>query len=125
MQKPELIPTKSEIEILQVIWDFGPSTVRFVNGQINKIRLVQYSSTLKQMQVMTQKKFLTRNEHQVQHIYNANIDEHKTKGLLLENMVISLYKGSASGLFMQLLGNKKTSEEELDKIRKLLGKTRK
>jgi BlaI family transcriptional regulator, penicillinase repressor len=116
-------PTKSEMEILQVLWQHGPSTVRFVNDQLNEQkRAVQYTSTLKLMQIMADKGLLSRDESNMKHIYHAALDEQQTKSVLLERFVDSMYNGSASNLMMQLLGNKKTSKEELDAIRDLLDK---
>jgi predicted transcriptional regulator len=116
-------PTKSELEILQVLWKQGPSTVRFVNDTLNNMkRAVQYTSTLKLMQIMAEKKMLTRDESSMKHIYHAAIEEKKTKGALLERFVDSMYNGSASSLVMQLLGNKKTSKKELQEIKELLSK---
>jgi predicted transcriptional regulator len=116
-------PTKSELEILQVLWQHGPSTVRFVNDQLNEQkREVQYTSTLKLMQIMFEKGLLTRDDSSMKHIYTAAIEEKKTKGVLLDRFITSMYNGSASQLMMQLLGNKKTTKKELDEIRDLLNK---
>jgi BlaI family penicillinase repressor len=114
-------PTKSELEILQVLWKYGPSTVRFVNDTLNEQkRAVQYTSTLKLMQIMTEKKMLSRDESNMKHIYIAAIEEEKTKSFLLNRFVDVMFNGSASSLMVQLLGNKKTSQKELDEIKKLL-----
>jgi BlaI family transcriptional regulator, penicillinase repressor len=116
-------PTRSELEILQVLWKHGPSTVRFVNDQLNEMkREVQYTSTLKLMQIMVEKGSLNRDERQMKHVYSAAAEESKTKGFLLERFVDTMYDGSASSLLMQLLGNKKTTQEELDEIKKLIKK---
>jgi BlaI family penicillinase repressor len=116
-------PTKSELEILQVLWKSGPSTVRFVNDQLNEQkREVQYTSTLKLMQIMVEKGLLNRDDSQMKHVYAAAIEEDKTKGFLLERFIDTMYDGSASSLMMQLLGNKKTSKKELDEIKELLNK---
>ena len=114
-------PTKSELEILQVVWQHGPSTVRFVNDQLNEIkREVQYTSTLKLMQIMVEKGLLVRDESQMKHVYSAAAEESKTKSYLLDRFVDSMYNGSASQLMMQLLGNKKTSKKELEQIKELI-----
>jgi BlaI family transcriptional regulator, penicillinase repressor len=116
-------PTKSELEILQVIWQYGPSTVRFVNDTLNeRKRIVQYTSTLKLMQIMAEKKMLERDETNMKHIYIAILEEQKTKSLLLDKFVDSMFNGSASSLMMQLLGNKKASQEELKEIKEMLNK---
>jgi len=113
-------PTKAELEILQVLWEFGPSTVRFVNDQLIKLRDINYTSTLKQMQIMTEKGILKRDESQMKHIYIPVEAEAKTKDQLLDRFVNTLYKGSASQLMMQLLGNENTSKADIVAIKKML-----
>lgn len=113
-------PTKAELEILQVLWEYGPSTVRFVNDQLIKLRDINYTSTLKQMQIMTEKGILKRDESQMKHIYIPVEAEAKTKDQLLDRFVNTLYKGSASQLMMQLLGNENTSKADIVAIKKML-----
>ncbi len=116
-------PTKSELEILQVLWKNGPSTVRFVNDHLNeKKRDVQYTSTLKLMQIMVEKGLLERDDSQMKHVYRPADEESKTKGFLLNKFVETMYEGSASSLMMQLLGNKNTSKKELEAIKELIKK---
>lgn len=116
-------PTRSELEILQVLWQHGSSTVRFVNDQINeRVREVQYPSTLKLMQIMVDKGLLSRDESQMKHVYKAAVEETKTKSFLLDRFVEFMYNGSPTSLMTQLLGNKKPSKKELEKIKELLKK---
>ena len=85
-------PTKSELEILQVLWQYGPSTVRLVNDKLNEEkREVNYTSTLKLMQIMLEKGLLTRDESQMKHVYAAAEEESKTKSALLEKFVETMY----------------------------------
>jgi BlaI family penicillinase repressor len=119
-------PTKSELEILQVLWQHGPNTVRFVNDRLNEHkREVQYASTLKLMQIMAEKGLLIRDESQVKHVYRPASEEYKTKSLLLDRFVDSLFDGSVSNLMLHFLNNKKVSPKELDEIRALLNKSKK
>ena len=121
--KLNIDPTKAELEILQVLWQHGPSTVRFVNDLLNEQkRAVQYTSTLKQMQIMAEKGMLKRDESSMKHIYSPVEEEQKTKGYLLDRFVDSMYNGSASSLMMQLLGNRKASKKELQAIKDMIGK---
>ena len=114
-------PTRSELEILQVLWAHGPSTVRFVNDKLNEQkREVNYTSTLKLMQIMVEKGILKRDESNMKHVYEPAEEEQKTKNMLLDKFVDSMFQGSASSLMMQLLGNRKTSKKELEKIRQLI-----
>ena len=116
--KPE--PTRAELEILRVLWEHGPSTVRFVYDQLSRDRDIIYTSTLKVMQNMTEKGLLKRDESSMKHIYHVAEAEQATKGFLLDQFVNSLFKGSASGLVMQLLDNDTTSKEDLRAIRQML-----
>ena len=118
-------PTKSELEILQVLWQHGPSPVRFVMGEINKIRELNYTATLKLMQLMVDKGILKRDESRMQHVYHVVEDENKTKEHLLDKFLDTLYQGSAGSLMMQLAGNKKTTKEDLQKMKELLDKLQK
>ncbi len=117
-------PTKSELEVLQVLWKQGPQTVRFVHDVLNgqKAEAIQYTSTLKLMQVMTEKGMLLRDETNMKHIYRPALEEDKTKGAMLERFVDNMYEGSVSNMMMALLGNDKTSREELEKVKALLNK---
>ncbi|RRB02401.1 BlaI/MecI/CopY family transcriptional regulator [Larkinella rosea] len=116
-------PTKSELEILQILWEFGPSTARFVNDHLNEHRRkVIYMSTLKLMQIMVEKGFLKKDESQLKHIYRAAVEEAKTKGFLLNRVVDTLFNGSAGSLMMQLLGNKNLSPNEIETFRDLIKK---
>src|SRR6202000_1886481 len=111
-------PTKSELEILQVLWQYGPSTVRFVNDQLNEQkREVNYMSTQKLMLIMLDKGFVTKDASQMTHVYEAAVDESKTKGYMLDRVVDNLFNGSASSLMMQLLGNKKMSPKEMEEFK--------
>lgn len=121
-ENKSLEPTKSELEILQVLWEIGPATVRVVNDELLKQKDVNYTTTLKLMQIMAEKGILKRDETQMKHVYSVVEEEEKTKGHLLEKFIDSMYKGSSSKLVMQLLGNKKTSAAELQEIKALLEK---
>jgi predicted transcriptional regulator len=115
-------PTKAELEILNVLWEHGSASVRFVNDRLNESREVNYTTTLKLMQIMVEKGILTRDESSMKHTYSVAEAEQDTKAHLLDKFVETLYKGSASKLVMQLLGNKRTSSKDLEEIRKMLDK---
>ncbi len=118
-------PTKGELEILQVLWAQGPSTVRFVNDKLNEQREVNYTSTLKTMQIMADKGLVKRDESRMKHVYHAAEEEQKTKDHLLDKFVESVYQGAAGKLVMQLLGNRPTSKEDLASIREILDRLEK
>ena len=113
-------PTDAELEILHVLWANGPSTVRQVNETLNLNRKIGYTTTLKMMQLMTDKNMLSRNEDNRSHLYTPRIKESDAQNLLLNKLVKSAFGGSAVKLVMSALGNVETSRNELEKIRDLL-----
>ena len=120
---PSPEPTKSELEILQVLWTFGHSTVRFVNDKLNEQkREVNYMSTQKLMLIMLDKGLVTKDTSQMTHVYKAAADERKTKAFMLDRVVDNLFNGSAGSLMMHLLGNKKVSPKEMAEFKELIKK---
>ena len=115
-------PTDAELEILQVLWAHGPSSVRFVNEQLNRQREVGYTTTLKLMQIMVDKKLAIRNTESRTHIYQADVSETDTQSKLLENFLDTAFRGSTTKLVMQALGNHQTSPKELAAIKALIAK---
>lgn len=117
-------PTKAQLEILQVLWKFGPSTVRFVNDQLNqqKEEPLSYTSTLKLMQIMLEKEMLLRDESNMTHIYSPALEEQKTKKVVLDKFVDTMYGGSVKNLMLELLGNDQTTNKDWDTIKDLLNK---
>ena len=115
-------PTDSELEILQVIWLHGPSSVRSINDELNRKKQVGYTTTLKLMQIMTDKGLLKRTELGRKHIYSAVLDEKETKDLLLDRFVRTAFGGSAMDLVMQALGNHKTTPEEIEALKAMIEK---
>jgi predicted transcriptional regulator len=122
-KKSDILPTKSEMDVLQVLWADGPSTVRHVHEKLNSQKdAVQYTSTLKLMQVMVEKRMLDRDESQMKHVYRSLLEEQKTKGGMLGRFVDSMYNGSVSNLVLALIENEKTSAKELDVLKELAKK---
>lgn len=113
-------PTEAELEILQLLWHYGPSTVRFINEKQNEDKDVGYTTTLKVMQIMAEKGMLSVNKESRQHIYSPTLDENETKGKLLDGFLKKTFSGSAMKMVMQALGNHKPSKEELEEIKTLI-----
>jgi BlaI family penicillinase repressor len=119
----EPVPTKTEMDVLQVLWSHGPSTVRYVHDILNtRKEAVQYTSTLKLMQVMVEKGMLTRDESNMKHVYRPLLEEEKTKGFMLGRFLDSMYNGSVSNLVLALLDNEKTSKKELQLLKDMARK---
>ncbi|HKJ80953.1 MAG TPA: BlaI/MecI/CopY family transcriptional regulator [Ignavibacteriaceae bacterium] len=115
-------PTEAELEILQILWEHGPSTVRFINDKMNEKKNVGYTTTLKLMQIMVGKNLVTRDEGSRSHIYSIAYKKNETQKVLLDQFLETAFGGSAGKLVMQALGNRKTSKEEIREIRELLDK---
>ncbi|MEM7038327.1 MAG: BlaI/MecI/CopY family transcriptional regulator [Bacteroidota bacterium] len=115
-----LRPTESELEILQILWESGPATVRTVNDALNAKREVGYTTTLKMMQIMKDKGLLTRERNGKTHIYQPAVAQETTRKALLDRFVENTFGGSAMQLVMQALGNGKTSAADIDQIRAYL-----
>lgn len=115
-----LKPTASELEILHVLWERGPSTVREVHQALSDKRPIGYTSVLKLMQIMTAKGTLRRNEEQRAHVYEAVQPAEKTKRQLALDVLQRVFDGSASQLMMHALADRKASKEEVDELRRLL-----
>jgi BlaI family transcriptional regulator, penicillinase repressor len=113
-------PTDSELEILQVLWQNGPCTVRQVHECLAENKDVGYTTTLKFMQNMQEKGLLSRTEEARSHVYTAQADEQETQASLLDRFVENTFRGSATKLVMQALGNHRASAAELQQIRELL-----
>ena len=115
-------PTDAELEILQVLWHSGSSSVRFVNELLAKKRDIGYTTTLKMMQLMHEKGFLVRDDTNRAHTYIAAIPEADTQRHLLDEFVDSAFRGSTMKLIMQALGNHPATDSELEEIKTLIEK---
>jgi BlaI family penicillinase repressor len=115
-------PTEKELAILKVLWNKGPSTVRQVNDEINKEQETGYTTTLKLMQIMTDKGLLVRDDSEFKHIYKPAVSEEKTQNQIVGDLLEKVFAGSAEQLVMRALSAKQVSAEELKNIRRLLDK---
>ena len=120
MTNPTQKPTASELEILQVLWTRGPSTVREVYEVLSEKRDMGYTSVLKLMQIMTEKGSVRRNETQRAHVYEVCQPEEKTKRGLAADVLQRVFDGSASELMMHALAGHRASKEEIAELRRLL-----
>ncbi|NNF36605.1 MAG: BlaI/MecI/CopY family transcriptional regulator [Saprospiraceae bacterium] len=115
-------PTEGELEILQVLWQDGPSSVREVNEKLNTNKNVGYTTTLKLLQIMNEKGLTDRDTSSRTHIYRAAIKESDTKNGLLSKFIEATFQGSAAQLVMEALGNNNTTQKELEDIKALIEK---
>ena len=117
-------PTDAELEILRVLWERGPSTVRQVHESLAAARDTGYTTTLKLMQIMADKGLVTRDESSRTHIYEARASQESTQGQLVSDLVQRAFGGSAAELVLRALSTHETSDDELREIRRLIDEAR-
>jgi BlaI family penicillinase repressor len=112
------LPTAGELDILAVLWRLGMATVREVHNELDKD--IGYTTTLKQMQVMTEKGLLTRSERFGSHVYEASVPKEQTQQQIAGDLLKRAFGGSARSLVMGALAAQPASREELAEIRRML-----
>jgi len=113
-------PTAAELQILQVLWERGPSTVREVQEALQAEKALGYTTVLKLMQIMTAKSLVRRNEDQRAHVYEAQQPAEKTKRQLAADMLERVFDGSARELLLHALAAQRSSRKEIEELRNLL-----
>ena len=113
-------PTDAELEILRILWERGPSTVREVHESLGDSRGTGYTTVLKLLQIMTEKGIVRRDETERAHVYEARAPREETENVLVGDLLDRAFAGSASALVLRALSTKKASAQELATIRKLL-----
>ena len=113
-------PTATELDILRVLWERGPSTVREVHEVLARSKSTGYTTVLKLLQIMTAKGMVLRNEDARAHVYEARQPAASTKRQLVADLLQRAFSGSASDLMLHALNDKKPSRQELEEIRRML-----
>jgi BlaI family transcriptional regulator, penicillinase repressor len=115
-------PTEKELEILQVVWQKQAVSVKDVHEALGGEEENGYTTILKLMQIMYEKGLLTRQKNGKLHLYTAVPSLEGTRKQLIEKMINTVFQGSASQLVLSVLGNNKSSKEELAQIKDYLNK---
>ena len=118
-------PTDTELAILRVLWRRGPSTVREVMEELNRVQETGYTTVLKMLQIMTEKGLVQREEAGRQHVYEPTRSEDSTQQQLVRHLLDRAFGGSAQKLVLQALAAKPAAPEELAAIRQLLNQIEK
>jgi len=113
-------PTDAELEILNVLWAEGPSTVRDVHDKRGGRRNVGYTTVLKQLQIMTDKELVTRDESRRSHVYKPRHGQQPTQRRLVRDIIDRAFGGSLRQLVLEALASKKTSAKDLEEIRQMI-----
>lgn len=110
------IPSESELEILQILWQKEPATVRAIHEELIKKKKVGYTTTLKQFQRLTEKGVLEKITSGKAHEYKTLISPESVKTRFFDKLLNTVFKGSTSALLMHALGNSTASEDELRQL---------
>jgi predicted transcriptional regulator len=113
-------PTDAELAILRVLWQRGPSTVKEVHAELSRRAPTVYTTTLKLLQIMTDKGLVVRDEESRAHLYRARLREEQTQSQLVGHLLDRAFDGSAGRLVLSALSSRPASAEELAEIRELL-----
>lgn len=118
-------PSEAELEILRELWGQPGQTVNQIHSKLAEKRQVGYTTILKQMQRMLEKKMLSRKKDAKLYIYYAELDEQSTKNNIFNRLSDTLFQGSAKEMMMHLLGNQETSAEDLKELKEWIEKQEK
>src|ERR1700722_11846072 len=113
-------PTESELELLGILWERGPVTVRELFEAVNVGRPVVYTGVLKLLQIMTEKGLVKRDERERAHLYRAAVSQADTERRFLQELSERFFAGSAAQLALRALQIESASDEELQAIRQLI-----
>ena len=119
-RRPSPNPTEVELQILGALWERGPSTVREVHLALEDCRDTGYSTTLKMMQVMTEKGLLLKDESRRPQVYRPAISREQAQTRFVDDMIQRVFGGAADKLIQRAIRSRRLSRQELDEIRKLL-----
>jgi BlaI family transcriptional regulator, penicillinase repressor len=119
-KKPLPQPTDAELELLRVLWERGPSTVREIHDSLREAKSTGYTTTLKILQRMTDKGLVRRDETQRSHVYSAVRRAEQTQRQLVRNLLRAAFGGAPARLVVQALSEETVSADELAEIRRLL-----
>jgi len=117
-------PTEAELELLQILWQKEPATVRDIHDALNQEKHSGYTTVLKLMQIMTNKGLVVRDEANRAHVYRAAFTQDAMQSRLLKDLSNRLFAGSAAQLALHALSMASASDDELAEIRALLERRR-
>ena len=113
-------PTEVELQILRILWEQGPSTARQIHNRLSSDRDTNYSTTVKMLSVMLDKKMVKRDDSIRPQVFRVATSQQQTQKRMLKDLIQNVYAGSTGSLVLQALASKKASQEDLTEIRRLL-----
>ena len=117
-------PTEAELELLGILWEKQPATVREIYDTLNEERPSGYTTVLKMLQIMTAKGLVVRDEANRAHVYRTAMSQDAMQSRMLKDLSMRLFAGSAAQLAMHALAMEPASQMELEEIRALIERNR-
>ncbi|MEO5688791.1 MAG: BlaI/MecI/CopY family transcriptional regulator [Burkholderiaceae bacterium] len=118
-------PTEGELAILRVLWAMdGPATVRDVHDELLRGKDTAYTTVLKMLSIMTDKKLVRRDESERSHRFVPLYTEPAVQSSMLKSFLHNTFSGSAVKLVQSALADDRTSAEELEAIGKLIAQAK-
>lgn len=111
----------AELEVIGVLWDLGPSTVRQVHGHLHDSgRKIAYTTVLTFLTRLEQKRVVASDKSGIAYVYKPLITRDRVRKGRLKNLVEQLYDGAPGALVLQLIKTQKFSRDEIDQLRQLV-----
>ena len=111
----------AELEVLKVLWDEGPATVRQVLEHLHgRGRRVAYTTVLTFLTRLEQKGFAESDKSGLAHVFRATVSRERVSRSRLRNLVKELYDGAAGSLVLHLVKTERLSAEDLTALQRLL-----
>ncbi|MHB8902836.1 MAG: BlaI/MecI/CopY family transcriptional regulator [Thermoguttaceae bacterium] len=115
-------PSEFELQVLGVLWEHGPQTVRQVMDRLTDGKSRAYTSVLSVMQVMQKKGLLAVGKQRdgLAHVFRPKVTRRQVVTPLLRGLVTRVFGGKTSVAVQQLLDTETIDREEIDALRELL-----
>ena len=111
----------AELEVLRVLWDEGPATVRDVLNRLNERgRGRAYTTVQTFLTRLEQKGFVRSNKSDLAFVFRAKVSRDKISRSRLRSLLDELYDGAAGPLALQLIRQERFTPDEIDELKKLI-----
>lgn len=111
-----------EAQLMEALWDCGPSTVAEVQGQLRDT--IAYTTVLTMLRKLEAKGYVGHSEDGRAHRYHALIERTAAQQGALDTLIARLFKGSADALLLHLVSREKISAKQVEKIEDRLRKAK-
>ena len=114
----QIILADREAELMEVLWDFGPSTVAEVKERVPDE--LAYTTVLTILRTLENKGYVTHDSEGKAHRYSALIERDAARRSALQAMAEKFFKGSTAVLLTHLVADEKLKPSDVRRLRTLL-----